>query len=532
MNPLPAGLNFASARHVWQDGTFSDVVTLRFPSAGLYFEEIEQQDREVKLQTIARLRAVKAQARGVHEPRTILLALPGRDCAADVLFPDLDCTTDTGERLYSANSFLQYVLRELLARRWLSYDGKTWRSEVPDNQPTWQARARAVLRFLQGEGRLRIYGELGRPLRGAADLDGFDVKRDLIPVARLGFIRETVWRRRPRVAFNAAYFLLEHDDFAGHHAALGEAYNLYVRDGKVLRPPLYRRAGLYQRGDGVWQASRMSLADVSLTLPGGLQLRPPGTAPAGPSFTLEAGGDAPIIIYTRATGLPLSNEPLRETPRDPNRIEYTLVDTRVVGWKRGGGLAIPQNGLILSCDRRALPADAIPDHGLPRIRYAFAREPLSTVRQALQAGPLLVQDGALALAPVSLAQEQFWPTPPVAPGDDRVGIVPTDYPDDVDRTRAGRIGLGVDAEGQMIIVALPGTERGSHRPAVDSSGATLLELAQLLADAGAQQAINLDGGGSTQLFVMGGLATLPGNRYRIPGLSFERMVPCIGVLDA
>jgi hypothetical protein len=286
-----------------------------------------------------------------------------------------------------------------------------------------------------------------------------------------------------------------------------------------------------QHADGVWHASRFSRADLALTLPNGLRLGPPAGAPSGPSFTLEAGGDQPIVLYTRAAALTMSDKPLRETPLDPDRIEYTVVDTRVVGCQRGGGLAIPQNGLVLSCDRRSLPVGAIPEHGLPRVRYAFAREPLDAVRHALQAGPLLIHEGEIVLSQASLAQEQFWPTPLGATGDDQVGIVPTDYPDDVDRTRAGRIGLGADSDGRMIVVAVPGTERGCHRPAVDSSGATLMELARLLADAGAREAINLDGGGSTQLFLMGGLATLPGNRYRVPGLSFERMVPCIGVVD-
>ena len=42
--------------------------------------------------------------------------------------------------------------------------------------------------------------------------------------------------------------------------------------------------------------------------------------------------------------------------------------------------------------------------------------------------------------------------------------------------------------------------------------------------------INLDGGGSTQLFYRGGLATAPGSRYGLPGVQFERMVPAIGVV--
>jgi len=69
-----------------------------------------------------------------------------------------------------------------------------------------------------------------------------------------------------------------------------------------------------------------------------------------------------------------------------------------------------------------------------------------------------------------------------------------------------------------------------HIPGVDSHGATLTELADLLAQAGAVDAINLDGGGSTQLFYLGGLTTPAGGRYGMPGVHFERMVPVAGVL--
>jgi exopolysaccharide biosynthesis protein len=50
-----------------------------------------------------------------------------------------------------------------------------------------------------------------------------------------------------------------------------------------------------------------------------------------------------------------------------------------------------------------------------------------------------------------------------------------------------------------------------------------------LAEEGVVDAINLNGGGSTQVFYMGGLATVPGNRYRMPGTHSERMVPSVGV---
>jgi hypothetical protein len=223
---------------------------------------------------------------------------------------------------------------------------------------------------------------------------------------------------------------------------------------------------------------------------------------------------------------------LRTTPLDTNRIEFTVIDTRVVGRQRGGGLGIPQNGLVLSFAASALPPGALPEPGdeLPRVRYDFLHEAHRAIQEAIQAGPSLLKDGHVTLTSRSLAAEQFWPTPLGTTGAEGAGIVPSDYPMDVDRTRAGRIGIGVDNAGHLVVVVVPGTERGALRPGLDSAGATLVELADLLAAAGAVDAVNLDGGGSTQLFWLGGLATTPGNRYRRPGLRYERMVPSIGVL--
>jgi hypothetical protein len=536
MLPSPPNLHFSTSRHRWDDGRFSDVVVARFPSQNFVFTEIDQRDRTVKLSEVACLQAVKAQMWGMSDPRVVAFARLAQDRAASNAFPGVDLSTETGERLFSANSLLTYTLRTLLARGWLYYDGNGWVPAVPDNEPSWRDRARAVLDRLTRDDWLYPGGALGRRLSTPTAFEGFDVRRDLAPVDRLGFVREFVWRERPRLAFNAAFFLLEHDDFFSHHSALGEAYNLYVRDGAILRPPLYRRAAVYQTNDpsagsepARWRTGHFSLADLTMALPDGTKLVPEGSGVPGHPFALNPDRSAEVAVYTRTCGLASRGHPLQRTPVEPDRVEFTVVDTRVVGCQTGSGLAIPQNGLVLSFAPGALPAGAIPNEGLPRVRYGWARKEFGNVQQAIQAGPLLVQGGQVVVASESLTAEEFWPTPVDRTGPDDMGLVPTDYPEDVDRTRAGRIGLGVDGEGRLIVVAVPSAERGTHRPEADSAGATLRELAEFLAQAGALNAINLDGGGSTQLFYLGGLTTVPGNRYQRPGVQFERMVPSIGV---
>jgi hypothetical protein len=530
MTSLSSNIDYTQTRHLWENGVFSDVITLRFPPQDFAFSAIDQQERGVKLSEVVYLRSVKAQARGISNPHIITVALLERDPATSEVFPDIDVHTATGEQLYSANSLILYTLRTLLAGGWLRYDGEHWSSAVPATEAAWRERAAAVLSLLAAGDRLYLGSSLGRRVSTPVHLQSFDVRKDLIPVGRLGFIREFVWRQRPRVAFNAAYFLLEHDDFYSHHSALGQAYNLSVRDSAILRPPLYRRAALYQTADGHWQTGHFSLGDLTITLPDGTMIVPCDSRLPGFPFVLNPVEDVEVAIYTRAYGLATYGHPLRRTPIATGRVEYTVVDTHVVGRKTGGGLDIPQNGLVLSFAPGVLPTGAIPEDGLPRVRYTFARDTHRGIRQAIQVGPLLLNAGQIVISPASLQEEEFWPTPLGRTDPDDVGIVPTDYPDDVDRTRAGRIGVGVDDGGHLVVVAVPGTERGARRPHADSAGATLLELAERLAKAGAVDAINLDGGGSTQLFYLGGTMTTPGNRYGMPGVCFERMVPEIGVL--
>lgn len=525
----------------WEDGTFSDFVTLKFPAGGFHFLDIDQRDPLVKLKDAACLRWVKAIARGETRPRIVAFLRLERDRPVSALLPELPGNlTRTGEELFSANSLITYTLRTLLAHGWLRYAGGHWQVTAPETEAGWQQQGEAVLALLEGQNHL--YLELGPAARSpdALAFEGFDAMRNLIPIGRLGFPRNLVWRERPRIVFNTAFFLLEHHDFFSFHSALGEPYGLFVQDGIIHRPPLYRRAALFQRTDGSWRTDHFSLEDVSLTLPDGRRLAPTShAASAGESldrtllFALNVAAD--VTIYTRVYGIATHRRVLGRTPHEPGRIELTVIDRRVAGWKVGGGLEIPQNGFVLSFAASTLTSaeQAALRMSLrvrPVVRYRFVWEEHQNITQALQVGPLLVQGGRSVLTPASLHEEEFWIDRHRDDGSVEIGVVPTEFPDDVDRTRAGRIGLGVDREGQLVVVGVAGAEKGANVPGVDSHGATLADLADLLADAGAVEAINLDGGGSTQVFYLGGLTTVAGSRLGLPGVHYERMVPSAGVL--
>lgn len=101
------------------------------------------------------------------------------------------------------------------------------------------------------------------------------------------------------------------------------------------------------------------------------------------------------------------------------------------------------------------------------------------VRHAVAGGPLLVAEGEIS---ITSDEEVFF-------GSAIPGIHP-------------RTAAGVDRDGNLLLLVVDGRQR-------DSRGVDLVELANLMLDLGAVEAMNLDGGGSSTLVVGGELVNRP-----------------------
>jgi exopolysaccharide biosynthesis protein len=73
--------------------------------------------------------------------------------------------------------------------------------------------------------------------------------------------------------------------------------------------------------------------------------------------------------------------------------------------------------------------------------------------------------------------------------------------------RTARSAIGVKKDGTVILLVVDGKQKGV------SEGASLYDMADLLIQLGAYNAMNLDGGSSTQIAVDGQLVNVPTNRY-------------------
>lgn len=108
---------------------------------------------------------------------------------------------------------------------------------------------------------------------------------------------------------------------------------------------------------------------------------------------------------------------------------------------------------------------------------------------AIGAGPMLVKDGEVFLA---TKVEKF--------------------SSDVAGGRAPRSALGIDKTGKIYLVVIDGRSQ-------ESSGMTLLELALFMKELGAFEALNLDGGGSSEMIIKGEIINKPsdGQERKIAG---------------
>jgi hypothetical protein len=184
--------------------------------------------------------------------------------------------------------------------------------------------------------------------------------------------------------------------------------------------------------------------------------------------------------------------------RDPYRpLGELWIDGRPANYEPVAGGYGPRRGSV------------VVDEGDVRL-LERAQAPARPPGDLLQAGPLLVADGAVVFDPA----------------DDREGFSAeaAQFDSDITEGRYPRAALGV-SDALLVAVACDG-----RRSNVDG-GLSMLELAQVMLELGADRAINLDGGGSTTLVHRGHLLNrpystqdqpAPASRTVVSALAFER----------
>lgn len=193
-------------------------------------------------------------------------------------------------------------------------------------------------------------------------------------------------------------------------------------------------------------------------------------------------GKESVILYSPAWG--------ERTGTGRDGIEL-IVSGSVVKEISLGSSAIPQDGYVISLSGPATQfltenvrvGDKLDVH----IKIIpFSTSPKSILHM-ISGGPRLVKNGVVY---VSKNEEKFKA--------------------DVAKGRAARTAVGVTKDDRILLVTVDGLPRGKEpRSDKSSIGMTLEELAELMIDLGAVEAMNLDGGSSTSMWINGKIVNSP-----------------------
>lgn len=521
---------YQKQRIQYSDGSWSMFYTVHIPADKLKFEDLHPKSSYVRQQDIARMHYARARARGDANPHILTWPAMQTDRRASQLFAGLSHAADDGEQIISANSFITYVLRRLLAEGWLQLheyisDTYEWHTQAPPEHTAWQARADAFTRWLEETIQLDLYPNIEKGSYQPRIFHSFNANQNFVRIGRCDFIRHFIQSIQRQAVFNTSHFLHEHDDLISYHSGYGDPVGLMVAENTILRPPIYKRGCLLYDGQR-WVIRTLSLADIAIVIPGDLKLSRDDRG--GCRFCLNPEQAQPIAVYTRAGHRGAKGQPLNRTPLAAGRIEYVIVNRQVVSWKQGGGLRIPQNGFVLSLQADALPVAAMDSiiHDA-WVEYELA-DPAQRIQSGIQAGPILLSGGQ-SMIHQALEHEEFQASQTIN-GKPVIGISPVHMNLASDTVRKARTALGIKADGDLVLAVVDGCD-SAWRTDLDSAGATLREVIDFLIEQGAVDALNLSGEGSSHLFIQGGLCSIPAERRGQRGIVYERMLPSIGIVD-
>jgi hypothetical protein len=330
------------------------------------------------------------------------------------------------------------------------------------------------------------------------------VIRHLVPVAGCEVLSELAPRidQSPYVpqellggnflaATNSVFFLNFPEEYRNLHSAMNDLVGLLVVRGQMWQPPILRRSTLLIDEDGRATIAVVSMADCSLDLGGSIgRIERFALNPEVPPTNRPS-------VYTPVFAAHLPPEKNR-TP-EVETTDLVVVDGRVVEICTGGGTEIPMNGFVLSLPDVSAEwmVRHLWDYGTRvRIEMDLAHLGLGRVVTAMAAGPQLVRDGQpLSRDYLASGPEEFRPLHTGERGILQSGVPPTRFPHHVARVRAPRTAVGITEDDGLLLITVDG------RNTEHSVGMTLLELARFLCHLGCREALNLDGGGSTVMYV-------------------------------
>ncbi len=297
---------------------------------------------------------------------------------------------------------------------------------------------------------------------------------------------------------NASFFIMDPIDCATLYDQVGTIFGLCVKNGVVENPPLFGREALLVKRDG----------SVLIAQPDVKQL------------VVEINGKQ----YSHGVNATIYTRPERAKTPGGTGTKVVIVGRKVVAVKESQSVEIPASGFVLciedgkcdcacknvadgadACTPAVVPGDFVTYHGMEEIQFG------------IQVGNSIIRDGVKTERFLS----RFYNVRKL----ERVPFPPSLYPLDFEKARAARIALGADKDGKPMIFWAEGAGKLRYVAGEDSTGASLTEMAEIAADIGMTNGINLDGGGSAQILLKNQRTLRISDRNVADNSDAERLVP-------
>lgn len=291
----------------------------------------------------------------------------------------------------------------------------------------------------------------------------------------LGFISSN----KSSMCVNSHFFLMDPTDMDSPYCKLGTPHGFSLENGIVKTPPLNHRKLLLVDKCGKASISRIELNQMSFVIDGREYI-------PGINCTLHFRPDEYMAPVHQGSDL-------------------IITEDKVVSIKDGGGSIIPVAGFVLSLDGVIRVNDT-------KVIYKGFEDYVF----AAQVGPELVVDGMM---------REDMDFPFFDERKDDVIYAPTVYPLPYESARAARICLGTDSSDNPVVIWAEGAGKLGINPDDDSTGASLLEMAQFCFSQGYRNIINLDGGGSAQILYDHSRQLKIADRLPVTNKECERPVP-------
>jgi len=363
----------------------------------------------------------------------------------------------------------------------------------------------STLRDLMSEGRMLYSVRTSTSCPGKPEETSARVR----PTLPIGFaahyesLPQMCVRYGARAGINGGFFA-NFDEEMSPHTVFNDPVGLLLTDGRIMVPPSYRRGTLLISVEGDAQAGTTDMHMVTFRLGDRLFASEDGECPGGAvGFALNPESVTVAAVYTCASR---ANTPTGEVT------DLVVSGRSVVEVKRGGGCQIPQGGFVLQVGDSRLADELVTSvtGGTNAVGYELdAPGTERPVEQGLAAGPILLKGG-------KAIGKDYLERRPRTEEFEQGKLVPTRLKLAVadPGARAARSAIGIRSEGDVVLVTVDDDREAKLAPKERRSvGATLSELAEIMRQLGCSEALNLDGGGSSTLWLGGQIANRPSDGF-------------------